>query len=214
MPKTPRARQYGFTLSEMAIVIVLGGILLAAGLMAGRGQISRAQAQDVVQIAKDLQSGALAFRQRYGALPGDLPAPNTVLNGAAAGTGGALGNGLVEGAITGAGIATATTEVAEAPRQLFLAGLIGKIGTTNTNYINSAFGPVQITQATNPTTNAAYRAAFPTVTNVVIFYSLPCEVVSEVDLMLDDGGFQTGRAQASGAACVAGNVVARYWVPL
>ncbi|MGQ0711805.1 MAG: prepilin-type N-terminal cleavage/methylation domain-containing protein [Rhodoferax sp.] len=212
----PRAkdRQRGFTLSEMAIVIVLGGILLAAGLMAGRGQISRAQAQDIIQTVKDLQGAAMAFKQRYGYLPGDLPAPNTVLNGATAGTGGTLGNGLVQGALSGAGIATAGTEIAEAPRQLFLAGLIGKIGTSNTNYVNSAFGPAQIAQATGARTSAAYVAAFPTVSNVILLYNLPCEVVSEVDLALDDGGFQTGRSQASGAACTAGNVVARYWVPL
>ncbi len=213
MLRTKR-RQRGFTLSEMAIVIVLGGILLAAGLMAGRGQISRAQAQDIIQTVKDLQGAALAFKQRYGYLPGDLPASNTVLTGATPGTGGTLGNGVVEGALAVNGVATAGTEIAEAPRQLFLASLIGKLGTTNTNYVNSAFGPVQIAQSTAARTSAAYAAAFPTVSNVILLYNLPCEVVSEVDLALDDGAFQAGRSQASGAACTAGNVIARYWVPL
>lgn len=200
----------------MAIVIVLAGVILAAGLMAGRGQISRAQAQDVVQIAKDLQSASLAFKQRYGSFPGDLPNAATLLAGAANGTGGTLGNNLIEGAGPAAatGLATAGNEIAEAPRQLFLAGLIGKLGTTNTNYINSAFGPVQMAQRTNARTSALYGTAFPTVTNVIIFYNLPCEVVSEVDRALDDGGFQTGRAQASVAVCTAGGVVQRYWVPL
>lgn len=206
--------QRGFTLAEMAIVIVLGGILLAAGLMAGRGQISRAQAQDIGQIAKDLQAASLAFKQRYSYLPGDLPAPATLLTGATAGTGGTLGNSALEGAISAAGIATAGSEVAEAPRQLYLAGLIGKLGPVATNYVNSSFGPVQISQAVAATTSAAYVAAFPTVSNVIIFYNLPCEVVSEVDNAMDDGGFQTGRARASVATCSAGNVVPRYWVPL
>lgn len=206
--------QRGFTLAEMAIVIVLGGILLAAGLMAGRGQISRAQAQDIGQIAKDLQSASLAFKQRYSYLPGDLPAPATLLTGATAGTGGAIGNGVVEGGITAAGLATAGSEIAEAPRQLYLAGLIGKLGPIATNYVNTSFGPAHISQASTARTSAAYTAAFPTVSNVIIFYNLPCEVVSEVDNSMDDGGFQTGRAQASVAACAAGNVVPRYWMPL
>ena len=205
--------QRGFTLTEMAIVIVLGGILLAAGLMAGRGQISRAQTQDVLQIIGDLQTASVSFRQRYGALPGDLPAPNTVLTGAVAGTGGTLGNGLIEGVVT-AGVATAGTETAEAPNQLFIAGMLGKRGSINTQYIQTQFGPVQLRPNIAANTNAAYFAAFPSVRNVIVLYNLPCEVVSEVDASLDDGGFQTGRAQGSRAACPAGESVPQYWVPL
>ncbi|MBC7919366.1 MAG: hypothetical protein H7Y28_16305, partial [Rhodoferax sp.] len=149
------------------------------------------------------------------ALPGDLPTPNTVLTGAVAGTGGANGNGLIEGAVTGAGVATGgTSEVAQAPNQLFIAGMIGKRGTVATQYIQSQFGPVQMRSNIAGATNAAYLAAFPAVRNVIILYNLPCEVVSEVDAALDDGGFQTGRSQASVAACTAGGTVARYWVPL
>jgi len=207
-------RQTGFTLTEMAIVIVLGGILLAAGLMAGRGQISRAQSQDVIQIIGDLQTGSASFRQRYGFLPGDLPAPNTVLAGAVAGTGGALGNGLVQGAVTAAGVAAVGTETVQAPNQLFIAGLIGKLTQDPTQYVRSQFGAVHIRSNVAAVTSAAYVAAFPSVRNVIVLYALPCEVVTEVDLALDDGGFQTGRARSSVPACVAGNSVPRYWVPL
>jgi prepilin-type N-terminal cleavage/methylation domain-containing protein len=120
--------QSGFTLAEMAIVIVLGGILLAAGLMAGRGQISRTQAQDVIQIANDLQTGALAFKQRYGYLPGDwIFVANQIPNIAAGGTGGTTGNGLIEGTLSAVtGVATALNEIGQAPVQLYQAGLIGK----------------------------------------------------------------------------------------
>jgi prepilin-type N-terminal cleavage/methylation domain-containing protein len=209
--------QRGFTLTEMAIVIVLGGILLAAGLMAGRGQISRAQTQDVLQIIGDLQSASVSFKQRYGALPGDLPNPNAVLAGAVAGTGGTLGNSLIEGAITSpGGLAAAASEAAEATNQLFIAGLIGKRGANVQQYVQSQFGAVHLHSNANPFTAAAYVTANPAVRNVVILYGLPCEVAKEIDLALDDGDVTTGRAQGIAAAtpCTAGNTMTRYWVPL
>ncbi len=212
MQSSPK-RQSGFTLTEMAIVVVLGGILLAAGLMAGRGQISKAQTQDVIQVIGDLQAGAASFKQRYGFLPGDLPLPGTLLAGAPVATG-TNGDGLVAGAVSAAGFATAGTETAQAPNQLFIAGLIGKLSSSPTQYVKTQFGGVHIQARTAAVTNAAYNTAYPSVTNVIVLYNLPCEVVAEVDLSLDDGGFQTGRAQSSVAACVAGNTVPRYWVPL
>lgn len=207
-----RRKQHGFTLAEMAIVIVLGGILLAAGLMAGRGQISRAQAQDVIQIASDLQTAALSFKQRYGYLPGDwIYAANQIPNViASAGN----GNGLIAATLAvGTGLATAGTEVGDAPVHLYQAGLIGKIGTNPQQRIQTQFGPVQMASTTAARTNAAYFAANGSVKNVIIFYNLPCEVVLDVDRALDDGVDSTGKA-GTNVPCVAGGTAARFFVPL
>lgn len=213
--KINRTNQRGFTLAEMAIVVVLGGILLAAGLMAGRGQISRAQTQDVLQIAADLQTAAASFKQRYGYLPGDLLSATTLLPtpGNVNGTGGTLGDGLINGALTGAGLATAANEVGIAPAQLYAAGLIGKIGTNPRMWLQTQFGAVHMAVANTANTSAAYLLANPTVQNVIIFFNLPCEVVIEVDRSLDDGVDTTGRAMGV-VACTAGGSLARYFVPL
>ena len=214
--KTNLSKQRGFTLAEMAIVVVLGGILLAAGLMAGRGQISRAQTQDVLQMAADLQSAAASFKQRYGSLPGDLPAADGLLplppyNVTGSGT---LGDGLIDGAITN-GLATAGTQVALAPAQLYAASLIGKLGTDVRVRLRSQFGPVHMAVANAANTTAAYVAANIAVKNVIIFYNLPCEVVYEVDRALDDGNRITGRAMLDAIAdCAPDSTVARYFVPL
>ena len=203
-------KQRGFTLAEMAIVVVLGGILLAAGLMAGRGQISRAQTQDILQIAGDLQAASASFKQRYGYLPGDWI---FVANQIPVVVAGGDGNGLVAGAISAAGLATAGTEVALAPSHLFQSGLIGKMGTNAQMLLQSQFGAVHMAANTAANTSAAYLAAYPAVRNVIIFYNLPCEVVIEVDRALDDGDSTTGRARGS-VACTAGGTLARYFVPL
>ena len=204
-------KQQGFTLAEMAIVVVLGGILLAAGLMAGRGQISRAQTQDVLQIVGDLQTASAGFKQRYGYLPGDWIFAANQIPVVVASPGD--GNGLIAGAISAAGLATAGTEVAVAPTHLFQAGLIGKVGTNPQMLLQTQFGAVHMAANTAANTTAAYVAAYPAVKNVIIFYNLPCEVVIEVDRALDDGVDTTGRAQGS-VACTAGGSLARYFVPL
>ena len=207
-------KQHGFTLTEMAIVIVLGGILLTAGLMAGRGQISRAQAQDVIQIAGDLQTAANSFRQRYGYMPGDWAyVANTIPNIAAGGAGGTLGDGLITGALDATtGLATAGTEIAVAPDQLYQAGLIGKMGATVTARLQSQFGPVHMAGAAVNTV-ATYTAANPAVQNVIVFFKLPCEVVIEVDRALDNGDTNTGKVMTD-VACTAGGVAVRTFVPL
>lgn len=201
----------------MAIVVVLGGILLAAGLMAGRGQISRAQAQDVIQTASDLQTAALSFKQRYGYLPGDwVYSANALPNIAAGGSGGTQGNGLITGTLDAVtGLATAASEVGQAPVQLYQAGLIGKLGAIATMRIQSQFGPVHLAGATANAT-AAYVAANPGVANVVIFFNLPCEVVLDVDRALDDGIDLSGRVMTDAAApgCPAGGTAVRTFVPL
>ena len=211
-------KQRGFTLAEMAIVIVLGGILLAAGLMAGRGQISRAQAQDVIQIVSDLQTGALSFKQRYGYLPGDwIYVPNQILGiTAAVAGGGTRGDGLITPTVNAAtGAATANSEIGQAPVQLYQAGLIGKLGATTTMRIQSQFGPVHMAGAVANAT-AAYNTANPGVLNVIIFFNLPCEVVLDVDRALDDGLDLSGKVMTDAAApgCPAGGTAVRTFVPL
>lgn len=210
-------KQRGFTLTEMAIVVVLGGILLGAGLMAGRGQISRAQAQDIIQIAGDLQTASASFKQRYGYLPGDwVYAAGVLPTISVGGTGGTVGNGLITGTLVAAtGLATAASEIGQAPVQLYQAGLIGKLGTNAQMRLQSQFGPVHLAGAAANTT-AAYRnitTGNPGVQNVIIFYNLPCEVVLDVDRALDDGVSTTGKVMTD-VACTAGGTALRTFVPL
>jgi hypothetical protein len=208
--KSDYNKQHGFTLVEMAIIVVLAGILLAAGVMAGRGMISRAQTQDVLKIIGDLQGSTVSFKQRYGYLPGDWVFAANQLPGVVAG---GKGDGLITGTMTAAGLATAATEVQDAPLHLYAAGLIGKMGTNAVLRIQSQFGGVHMAEASAANTSAAYIAANPSIRNVIVFFNLPCDVILEVDRALDDGNDQTGRARGS-AACTAGGSTARYFVPL
>lgn len=209
-------KQRGFTLTEMAIVVVLGGILLAAGLMAGRGQISRAQAQDVMQIVGDLQTASASFKQRYGYFPGDwVYAPSVLPNISVGGNGGTPGDGLITGTLAaGTGVATAASEIGQAPVQLYQAGLIGKLGANAAMRLQSQFGAVHMAGAVVNATGATnYVGANPSVKNVIIFFNLPCEVVLDVDRAMDDGVSTTGKVMTD-VACTAGSTAVRTYVPL
>lgn len=201
--------QRGFTLVEIAIVMVIIGLLLA-GIVGGQSLIRSTQAKDVISIVDDLRTATAYFKQRYHYLPGDLPfTAGEIINITAAGTGGTIGNGLIEGVINAAGQAAAGSEVAEAPWQLFNAGFLGKIDNNDTQRrIRTAFGAVHLVSAGN--SGVAFPANGP-IRNVIVFANLPCNIVDEVDRKIDDGVTTTGRAM--GNACV-NDVVARYAVAL
>ncbi len=224
-------KQKGFTLVEIAIVLVIIGLLLG-GILASQSIISGAKAKDVIAIVGDLRTATAYFKQRYSYLPGDLPNPQnyiTTVPVLAAGTGGNIGDGSIDGAVNGAtGQATAGSEVAQAPWQLYNAGLIGTINSSDpTRYLKTTFGAVQIvSQATanllvqggyptvpGPGVATGFTTANPAARNAIVFFNLPCDVANEVDLKLDDGNLGTGNGQGS-AACAGSNTLPVYAIPL
>jgi prepilin-type N-terminal cleavage/methylation domain-containing protein len=62
----------GFTLVELAIVVIIIG-LLVAGTLAGQELIRQAQTKSMLNQIKSYNQAAVIFRTKYGHLPGDLP---------------------------------------------------------------------------------------------------------------------------------------------
>ncbi|MDZ4202945.1 MAG: type II secretion system protein [Gallionella sp.] len=62
--------QKGFTLVELAIVLVIAGIILV-GVLKGTDAINKAKVERMVADIKGLQGSALEFQKRNGRLPGD-----------------------------------------------------------------------------------------------------------------------------------------------
>jgi prepilin-type N-terminal cleavage/methylation domain-containing protein len=66
--------QKGFTLVELAIVMIVIGLLIG-GIFSGLRLIENAQISKTIQDLKSIESAALTFRDTYGRLPGDLRNP-------------------------------------------------------------------------------------------------------------------------------------------
>lgn len=100
-----RSQQSGFTLIELAIVIVIIGLLIG-GVLTGQDLIKAAGISATVRQTGEINSAATTFRTKYNGLPGDLlntkalqvgfnTAGNDANRDGTAGKGD--GNGLIEG---------------------------------------------------------------------------------------------------------------------
>ena len=182
----PNLRQGGFTLIEMAIVLVVVGLLIA-GIMQGQSLIRAAKVHDIITITTDLSAAARAFKERYRLLPGDHPTATTEIQGA-------VGNGNGDGFIS-------AVESANVPSHLFAAGFIkgGAAGPIRTSY-----GFVWLVQRTvamaagSPCGTAVNNTnPVPPVNNMLLFNNLPGDAAAEIDTKLDDGLFNSGAIRGS-----------------
>lgn len=88
------SRQGGFTLVELAIVMVIIGLLIG-GVLKGQELINQAQYKKTLTILKGVQAAGETFRDKYAALPGDMLNANNRLPSCAAGCNGGDGNGII-----------------------------------------------------------------------------------------------------------------------
>src|SRR3990170_4404921 len=63
-------RQRGFTLVEIAIVLVIIGLLLG-GILKGQEMITQAKIKNVINDFNGLSAALYSYQDRYRALPGD-----------------------------------------------------------------------------------------------------------------------------------------------
>jgi prepilin-type N-terminal cleavage/methylation domain-containing protein len=75
--------QAGFTLVELAIVMIIIGLLIA-GVLKGQALIANAQVTATVAQVKAVDAAVTTFRDTYNALPGDITSPGTKLPNCAA----------------------------------------------------------------------------------------------------------------------------------
>jgi len=188
-----KKHQAGFTLVEIAIVLVIIGLLLG-GILKGQEMITQAKIKNIVNDLNGMSAAIYSYQDRYRALPGDeLDATTKSRWGATTGYGGD-GNGVF---CTGTCPATATLKYNAPPvapaanleTQLFwlhlrLSGFVPG-ATTGAgamqqpgNAVNGLLG-VQ-------TTGLGFTS------NIICTSNLPDKVGIAVDTQVDDGAAGTG----------------------
>src|SRR5687768_18121984 len=93
-----RHRDSGFTLIEIAIVLVIIGLLLG-GVLKGQELITGARVRNLIQQQDGVKAAYFGFLDRYRALPGDFSGADTAIAGVATEKGD--GDGKIE-ALSGA----------------------------------------------------------------------------------------------------------------
>jgi len=194
MWKYNKNRQSGFTLVELAIVLVIIGLILAA-VLKGQEMIENGKVKNVVNDLRGVSTAYYAYQDRYHAIPGDDGAAANHFNG---GT-----NGGGDGAITGLYSTTGTTLAADgnAESEKFWqhTRLSGFMTGSGSNPATNTLGGILGVQSQ---VTAAGASTYGMTGPVVCVGSIPWKIAMAVDTTIDDGNSNTGTVRA-GVAGVA-----------
>jgi len=167
-------KQSGFTLIEIAIVLVIIGLLLG-GVLKGQEMMTNAKIKRVSNDFNGISAAVFSYLDRYASFPGDDP------NAAARWGGGTVsgnGDGLIGGNAFGAG------ESRELWDHLRKSGLVSGAGT---NYPNHSFGGRIGIENTIYGINGT----------VIVMDNMQGKVGEILDRQLDDGDGNGGQFQNS-----------------
>ncbi len=183
----------GFTLVEIAIVLVIIGLLLG-GILKGQEMITQAKIKNVINDFNGVTVAVTSYQDRYRALPGDDPNADTRWTTQAPAKGD--GNGVIVGKYNAivAGVAPAAAEESNLFWQhLRIAGFVPGITTgagSGTQPPNAASGMVGVQNAVNPGIGLGFTGL------TICSSNIPDKVAIAVDTQMDDSNSQTGQVRS------------------
>jgi prepilin-type N-terminal cleavage/methylation domain-containing protein len=178
-----RKNQQGFTLVELAIVLVIIGIILGA-VLKGQELINNAKQKRVYSVYRELLAAVYTYYDKYNALPGDDNQAQTHLNST---TADGNGNGIIDGGFIFNCTNTSTSESCLVFEHMRLANIISGSGRVNPQ---SPFGPVSIAYYSGGT-SAPYNAG-----HWIAIQNIPFDMARSLDEKYDDGVYNTGTITA------------------
>lgn len=177
-------QQGGFTLVEIAIVLVIIGLLLG-GVLKGQELINQAKIKNVSNDLNGLTVAIYGYQDRYRRLPGDDPGQSRWSVGGTALTNGD-GNNVLSGTYSST---TDTDETRKFWLNLrlsgFIAGDTSSIANGSTQPINAAGGVLGVSSGGLGLTGT-----------IVCSGSLPAKIAQALDSQMDDGNATTGSVRA------------------
>lgn len=195
-----RHKQMGFTLVEIAIVLVIIGLLLG-GVLKGQELINSAKVKNFANDFRNIPLFIYGYQDKYKSLPGDDAAADTHVTGATKATTPATsqGNGVINGAWNST---TQTDESYLFWQHVRLAGLAaGPTTPTDPDYIpkNAEGGIIGIESGSGVggtafIGNIAGPPAIQGLTSTYVICSsgILGKFAKQLDITMDDGNTQTG----------------------
>jgi prepilin-type N-terminal cleavage/methylation domain-containing protein len=194
-----KSQQSGFTLVEIAIVLVIIGLLLG-GVLKGQELINSAKVKNLANDFRVVPTYIYAFQDKFKALPGDDPQVVAHVTGATLATtpAGTQGNGVINGNWNSS---TNTDESRLFWQHVRLANLAaGPTDVADATYTpkNAVGGTLGI----NSATTAQLQVSGMTGTYQVCSSAILGKFAKQLDVQMDDGNTATGsmRVVADGAA--------------
>jgi prepilin-type N-terminal cleavage/methylation domain-containing protein len=179
-----RPAERGFTLVEIAIVMVLVGLLLG-GILKGQEMVNQAKIKSLMADFAGVSAAYSAYMDRYRAVPGDDPNATVRWAGSTSGD----GNGQIRGKYNSQ---TDTDESRLWWAHLRRAGFLAGAGTLQPfNAVTGVIG-VQTGDAGTPVGPALNGFS----SLIVCFAGLPDKMAVSIDTQLDDGVPATGTVRA------------------
>jgi prepilin-type N-terminal cleavage/methylation domain-containing protein len=189
-----KTNQKGFTLVEIAIVLVIIGLLLG-GILKGQEMITQAKIKNIISDFSGISAAFHGYQDRYRAIPGDDAGADARWATAPAATGGS-GNGVVAGTYNNGGVAcTAAVEACSWWDHLRRSGFVAGSGVSQP--LNAVSGIVGVQTGDGVATPGPALGAGGTGTGG--FFGLmmcsanhPDKVAIATDTQMDDGVRTTG----------------------
>ncbi len=191
-----RSQSQGFTLIEIAIVLVIIGLLLG-GVLKGQELITSARVRNLISQQDGVKAAFFGFQDRFRALPGDYTQATTNITGA---TQNGNGNGQIE---------STTTPLED----ILVWEHLSKAGFINGSYTYTATAPYDTAVLKNPYSSylqVVYGGWYGTSTadtgagatsaarhHIKSGSQVPVEIIAEVDRKIDDGDALKGGFQFS-----------------
>jgi len=187
----------GFTLIEIAIVLVIIGLLLG-GVLKGQELITGARVRNLISQQDGIKAAFFGFQDRYRALPGDYASADTNINCGAAACSKGNGNGRIENAATAVN-GSVTHEETLVWNHLTSAGFL------NGSYTFTDAAATDASTPKNPYSsflqlmydNTYGTGTVPFKHILMTGAQVPVEIVAEVDRKIDDGLPYNGAFQFS-----------------
>lgn len=188
-----KENEKGFTLVELAIVLVIIGLILA-GIIKGQELITNAKIKRTYNVQKEITAAVYTYFDRYQFYPGDDPQAAAKFTNPAVTNGN--GNALIAVAAgsTAANFACAATgtEQCDLWSELRQSGILTGSGFTNSTHPYG--GAIAVSYFNMP----AVGGGLAQLNHWVHFQNVPYDVCQLIDQQYDDGNLATGAGAGTG----------------